>query len=133
MASIWWDPKIVQDLRTQFDPVSDSVLIISRFEYLNILLPNILLLNTECMDWVYIMWVKSSANGNYLKKWTTESKEKKILVKGKLDPDAIFGMADFFCLGNTISNSLYKGGKRLKALKYNKVLHLSVKTLNSFG
>ena len=61
-----------------------------------------------------IVWVKSSTNGTYLKKYTTESKEKKFWVKDKLDPNAIFGMSDFFCLSKIISNSLNKGGKRLK-------------------
>ena len=42
------------------------------------------------MDCLYIMWVKSSANGNYWKNVRQNQREKKIWVKGKLDPNATF-------------------------------------------
>ena len=52
------------------------------------------------------MWFESSANGNYLKKCTTESKGKKIWSKGNLRPDQIVGMSGDFCLSNTILNKI---------------------------
>ena len=81
------------------------------------------------MDCAYLMSLKSTANGNYLKKCTTESKEKKIWSKGKLRPDQFVGMSGGFCLSNTISNNFNKGGKRLKAPNYNNVLRRSIKQI----